>query len=63
LAEELENEIKGIKHEVYQLCWYMRGGVDSYVLLHDTDLEDFGVMNKVIMANIENAKASGMPVI
>jgi|TARA_B110000196_G_C20756244_1_gene480007 hypothetical protein len=41
----------------------MRGGVDSHVLLHDTDLEDFEVMNKIVMENIKNAKDSGMPII
>jgi|TARA_B110000238_G_scaffold75699_1_gene83405 hypothetical protein len=41
----------------------MRGGVDSHILLHDTDLEDFDVMNKIIMSNIENVKSSGMPIL
>ena len=59
----MENEIKEIKHQVYSLCWYMRGGVDSHKLLHDTDVEDFEIMNKIIMDNIENAKTTGMPII
>ena len=25
----------------------MRGGVDSHTLMHDTDLEDFQIMNKI----------------
>jgi len=41
----------------------MRGGVDSHTLLHDTDLEDFDVMNKIILSNIENVKSSGMPLL
>jgi hypothetical protein len=41
----------------------MRGGVDSHTLMHDTDLEDFQIMNKIIMNNIENVKNSGMPII
>jgi hypothetical protein len=41
----------------------MRGGVDSWVLLHDTDLEDFEIMNKIVLSNIETAKTTGMPVI
>ena len=41
----------------------MRGGVESYTLLHDTDLEDFEIMNKIVMENIENAKTTGMPLI
>jgi|TARA_B110000444_G_C18762503_1_gene558315 hypothetical protein len=41
----------------------MRGGVDSYTLLHDTDLEDFDILNKIVMENIENAKTTGMPII
>ena len=41
----------------------MRGGVDSYTLLHDADLVDFEIMNKIVMENIENAKTTGMPII
>tara|TARA_Y200000002_G_scaffold358773_1_gene342510 strand:+ start:804 stop:929 length:126 start_codon:yes stop_codon:yes gene_type:complete len=41
----------------------MRGGVDSYKLLHDTDLEDFEIMNKIVMDNIKNSKDTGMPLV
>jgi len=45
------------------MSWYMRGGADSYVLLHDTDLEDLDIIGKVVEENIETTKKSGMPLI
>lgn len=45
------------------MTWYMRGGVDSYNLLHNTDLEDLEIIGKVVEENIETTKKSGMPLI
>lgn len=54
----MENEIKQIKHQCYQLSWYMRGGVSVDQLLYDTDMEDQEVMMGIIKENIENTKNS-----
>ena len=31
----------------------MRGGVDSYILLNHTDLEDLDILNGIVKENIE----------
>jgi hypothetical protein len=54
----MENEIKQIKHQCYQLSWYMRGGVSVDQLLYDTDMEDQEVMMGIVKENIENTKNS-----
>lgn len=41
----------------------MRGGVDSNVLLYDTDVDDIQVLNTVIEENIESTKKSGLPLL
>jgi hypothetical protein len=58
-----ENEIKQLKHNIYKICWFMRGGVTSDVLTFDTDMEDFSILHTVIEENIETAKKTGMPLI
>ena len=63
IAKSLDNEVKRIKHEVYKLSWYMRGGVDSSTLMHDTDLEDLGILSKIVEENIEMSKKAGTPII
>jgi len=63
LSEALENQVKQIKLEVYKLCWYMRGGVDSAVLMYDTDIEDMEIMSGVVKDNIETTKKSGLPLL
>lgn len=59
----MENEIKQIKHECYQLSWYMRGGVTVDTLMYETDLEDHEIMTNIIKENIENTKNSKMPLL
>ena len=63
LSKSFELDIKKLKHEIYQLCWYMRGGVSSDVLFYDTDIEDLEIINKIILENIEATKKSGMPLV
>lgn len=41
----------------------MRGGVDSYILLNETDIEDLEIIGNVIKDNIETTKKSGLPLI
>ena len=59
----METEIKKLKHECYKLSWYMRGGVDSYTLMHDTDIGDLEIISKIVSENIEATKSSGLPLI
>ena len=41
----------------------MRGGLDAYTLLHDTDLEDIGIISNIVLENIETVKKTGMPIL
>ena len=63
LAEKLDTEIKQLKHTIYKICWYMRGGVSSSDLLDDTDFNDLEILQRIIEENIESAKKTGMPLI
>jgi hypothetical protein len=63
LVTSLENEVKSVKHQVYKLSWYMRGGVDAHKLMYETDIEDLSILNKIIDENIETSKKAQMPLI
>tara|TARA_B110000503_G_scaffold44691_1_gene72976 strand:+ start:2499 stop:2624 length:126 start_codon:yes stop_codon:yes gene_type:complete len=41
----------------------MRGGVDSHILMYNTDIDDIQVLNTVVEENIETTKKSGMPLL
>jgi hypothetical protein len=56
----LEQEIKGIKDEIFRLSWYMRGGVSSEDLFHRYSHEDRVILNEIIKDNIELTKKSGL---
>jgi|TARA_B110000977_G_scaffold91250_1_gene121099 hypothetical protein len=63
LTESFETEVKQIKHNVYKLSWYMRGGVNAQELLCDTDLDDLGILHTIVKENIEFTKSTKMPFI
>lgn len=58
--EFLEQEVKGIKDEIFRLSWYMRGGVSSENLFHVYSYEDRAILNDIIKDNIELTKKSGL---
>lgn len=63
LSESFETDVKQIKHNIYKLSWYMRGGVNSQELLCDTDLDDLDILHTIVKENIEFTKSTKMPFI
>jgi hypothetical protein len=60
LAEDLENDIKQIKDEVYRITWGMRGGVSSHDLLWRLSYEDRQIMSAIMKDNIEATNKTGL---
>ncbi len=61
-VKQLENESKALKHELFKMAWFMRGGLtieQAYML----DREDREIISKIILENIETSKTTGMPLI
>ena len=61
-VKQLEKESKALKHELFKMTWFMRGGItieQAYML----DQEDREIITKIIMDNIENSKTTGMNLI
>jgi hypothetical protein len=56
----MDREIEAIKHNLYQMCWYMRGGV-TIDQIYMMDSKDRDVIAKIIKSNLETTKESGLP--
>lgn len=60
LVQDMENETKAIKDEIFRLCWYMRGGL-SLTEAYEMDIGDREIIAKIVESNLEITKSSGMP--
>ena len=60
--EDMETETKQLKHLLFRLCWYMRGGL-SLNEAYQLPPQDRDIINKVVEENVENTKKAGMPLI
>lgn len=56
----MEREVEAMKHSLYQMCWFMRGGVNIEQLF-SMDISDHKVLSKIIKDNLETTKDSGLP--
>jgi hypothetical protein len=56
----MDREVEAIKNNLYQMCWYMRGGVtiDQMFMM---DSNDRTIISKIIKENLETTKESGLP--
>lgn len=59
-VENLENQQKQLKHELYKICWYMRGGIplEEAYYLSPVDRE---IIGNIVKENLETTKKSGLP--
>ena len=58
--DNLDNEAKNFKLEVFKLAWYMRGAVsmdDAFAMT----FEDREIIGKLVEENLETTKKSGLP--
>jgi hypothetical protein len=56
----LENQVKNLKSELLQVCWYMRGSV-SYEEAHYMCWEEREMVSKIIKENLETTKKTNLP--
>lgn len=61
--EQLENDTKRIKDEIFRISWYMRGGVSSNDLFYLYSYEDRKIINDIIKENIETTKNTRLPLL
>lgn len=59
-VKNLEGQQKQLKHELYKICWFMRGGIpleDAYFLSN----EDRSIIGDIVKENLETTRKTGMP--
>lgn len=60
IVDRIDKEAAELKHEVYKLCWYMRGSIsvnEGFMLSY----EDRNIIGDIIKENLETTKTSGLP--
>lgn len=59
----LDNSVKKFKQELFQISWYLRGGVSTLDLLHYYSHDDRLAMYEVIKGNVELTKDTHLPLL
>ncbi len=59
LIKDYEKDTKAIKHELFKICWYMRGSIDIDQA-HLLSVEDREIVSKIIEENLETTKKTGL---
>lgn len=60
LINNLDNETKAIKQELFKLCWYMRGGM-TITEAYELCVDEREMIVKLIEENLTITKDSGLP--
>jgi len=58
--DQMEQESKALKAELFSFCWYMRGGL-TYSEAMELSTEERQLIAKLIKENMEVTNKSGMP--
>ena len=56
----MDSEGKSIKHELFKICWYMRGGV-TYQEALALSPSDRDIVSRIVKENLEVTKKTGQP--
>jgi len=55
----MDKEVRAIKKDTLQVCWYMRGM--SYTEAMHLSFEERDLIGEIIKENLETTKKSGLP--
>lgn len=58
--EGMDQEAKTIKKRIFEMCWYMRGGITLNEMMQ-LGVSDIPIMTDVVEGNLETTKKTGMP--
>ena len=56
----MDQEAKTIKKRIFEMCWYMRGGITLNEMMQ-LGVSDMPIMTDVVEGNLETTKKTGMP--
>ena len=58
--EGMDQEAKTIKKRIFEMCWYMRGGITLNEMMQ-LGVSDMPIMTDVVEGNLETTKKTGLP--
>jgi hypothetical protein len=60
IVDDYEKDIKGIRNDIFKMCWHMRGGLtyNEAMNLSYTERKNIG---EIIKENMETTKKTGLP--
>lgn len=56
----MDQEQKQLKHNLFQLCWYMRGGL-TYEEAFFLSSEEREIISGIVKQNLDTTKRTGIP--
>jgi len=56
----MDQEAKTIKKRIFEMCWYMRGGITLNEMMQ-LGVSDIPIMTDIVEGNLETTKKTGMP--
>ena len=56
----MENQTKVLRHELFKICWYMRGGV-TYQEALNLSPDEREIIGKLVKENLDTTKKTGQP--
>lgn len=59
----LDNEVLNFKEKLFNISWYMRGGVTMHELLHVYSDDDIEILDNIIKEHIDLTKETRMPLL
>ena len=56
----MESQTKMLRHELFKICWYMRGGV-TYQEALNLSPDEREIIGKLVKENLDTTKKTGQP--
>ena len=56
----MEEQSKALRHELFKICWYMRGGV-TYTEACGMSPTEREIVSQLVKDNLETTKKTGQP--
>ena len=60
MLEDYDKAVKALKHELLNICWFMRGGI-SYTEAHMMCFSEREIINDIVKDHMDVTKETGLP--
>ena len=60
LVDDMDKESRALKHDMFKLAWYMRGGI-NIEQIYQMDRSEREIIGDIITQNLETTKETRLP--